>query len=346
MPNREAASSTAPSPRLRVAFAGTPEFAAAHLAALIAAAKDSALAGYELVAVYTQPDRPAGRGKKLAPSPVKRVAEDAGLPVLQPASLRSDEAQQALAALRCDVLVVVAYGLILPQAILDTPRLGCINVHASLLPRWRGAAPIERALLAGDPETGVTIMQMDVGLDTGAMLHKSRVTIEARETRISLEQKLTEAGTAALVSALNSLETLQAEAQTQDDSLSTYASKIEKSEALIDWTLPAAQIDLLVRASVGRNPAYTLLDGERVRFLETEVLAEETAGDTTDEKTNDGLIVAADKHSFSVACGACLLRVTRVQLPGKAAMAVRDVRNARPDTFAPGLVFSPELTQE
>ena len=207
-----------------------------------------------------------------------------------------------------------------------------------------------RWLLAGDPETGVTIMQMDVGLDTGAMLHKSRVTIEAQETRISLEQKLTEAGTAALVSALNSLETLQAEAQTQDDSLSTYASKIEKSEALIDWTLPAAQIDLLVRASVGRNPAYTLLDGERVRLLETEVLAEETAGDstgdTTDEKTNGGLIVAADKHSFSVACGACLLRVTRVQLPGKAAMAVRDVRNARPDTFAPGLVFSPELTQE
>ncbi len=323
--------------KLRVVFAGTPDFAAAHLAALIdeqARAEDSA---FELIAVYSQPDRPAGRGKKLSPSPVKRVAESAGLPVFQPISLRNEEAREQLAALNCDVLVVVAYGLILPQEILDTPRLGCVNVHASLLPRWRGAAPIERALLAGDDKTGVTIMQMDVGLDTGAMLLKAPVVIDARETRLSLEEKLTTAGTVALVSALNQLEALQASAETQGDALSTYASKIEKTEALIDWSLSASSIDLLMRASIGRNPAYTLLNGERVRLLEGDV-ATSNSGDAP------GTICASDKNSFSVACGEGVLTISRVQLPGKAAMAVRDIFNAKPETFALGTQFDSEST--
>ena len=323
--------------KLRVCFAGTPEFAAAHLSALLAAqAAPEQASQFEVVSVYTQPDRPAGRGKKLTPSPVKRVAESAGLPVLQPASLRSEEAQAELATWHCDVLVVVAYGLILPQAILDTPRLGCINVHASLLPRWRGAAPIERALLAGDDESGVTIMQMDAGLDTGAMLLKAAVPIDPRETRLTLEAKLTDAGTGALVRALNSLEALRADAETQDDGLSTYARKIDKAEALIDWSLPAATIDLLVRASIGRNPAFTLLNGERVRLIESAPCM----ADRAQAAASPGAIDHADKHSFSVACGDGQgLRVTRVQLPGKSALAVSDVLNAKPDTFAVGTQF-------
>ena len=327
--------------KLRVCFAGTPEFAAAHLRALLAAEagnESSAAARFEVVAVYTQPDRPAGRGKKLTPSPVKQVAEAAGLPVLQPASLRTDEARAELAALQCDVLVVVAYGLILPQTILDTPPLGCVNVHASLLPRWRGAAPIERALLAGDTHSGVTIMQMDVGLDTGAMLTKAEASLAPRETRISLEEKLTEAGTAALVTALSELESLQKNAETQDDSLSTYATKIDKAEAEIDWSLPAAQIDLLVRASIGRNPAFTLLNGERIRLLETTVQTPESS--IPQEQLPPGTIHSSDKQAFAVACGDGLLLVARVQLAGKAAMSVRDILNAKPESFAAGTRFT------
>ena len=258
--------------KLRVCFAGTPEFAAAHLNALIAAQAEDA-SRFELVAVYTQPDRPAGRGKKLSPSPVKRTAMEAGLRTLQPSTLRSDEAVAELNALACDVIIVVAYGLVLPQSILDTPRLGCVNVHASLLPRWRGAAPIERALLAGDESTGVTIMQMDAGLDTGAILEKASVVVDERETRVSLEAKLVAVGTKFLVAVMNNLEAFQDNAQIQDDALSTYANKIDKAESLIDWALPAAKIDLLVRASIGRAPAFALLNGERVRILESECRA-------------------------------------------------------------------------
>ena len=324
--------------QLRVCFAGTPVFAAAHLRALIAAQQEGGTqAPFEVVAVYTQPDRPAGRGKKLSPSPVKQVALEAELPVLQPVSLRSEEAQSELASLECDVLVVVAYGLILPQAILDTPRLGCINVHASLLPRWRGAAPIERALLAGDQTSGVTIMQMEAGLDTGPMLLKAEVAIEPRETRISLEDKLTASGTQALVSALTQLETLLAKAESQDDSLSTYAAKIDKAEALLDFSQPASALDLQVRASIGRNPAFALLNGERLRFLETEALEPaEVAG-----PCGFGEIIDSDKHSFTVACGdGTRLRTSRVQLAGKAAMDVSAVCNAKPETFAAGQVFT------
>lgn len=316
--------------KLRVCFAGTPEFAAAHLNALIAAQAESR---FELVAVYTQPDRAAGRGKKLSPSPVKQSALDAGLPVFQPLSLRSEEARAELEALGCDVMIVVAYGLILPQSILDTPRLGCVNVHASLLPRWRGAAPIERALLAGDKATGVTIMQMDAGLDTGVMLDKTVVAIDPRETRVSLEEKLIAAGSRALVAAINSLEALQEKAEAQDDSQSTYAAKIDKAESLIEWALPASQIDLLVRACIGRTPAFTLLEGQRIRLLESAI-------DSTQSDAPAGTVTHVDKRGFSVVCGErSVLKVSRVQMPGKGEVSVGELLNGKPDAFAVGTCF-------
>lgn len=325
--------------KLRVCFAGTPEFAAAHLNALIAAQAEGA-SRFELVAVYTQPDRPAGRGKKLSPSPVKRTAMEAGLRILQPSTLRSDEAVAELNTLACDVLVVVAYGLILPQAILDTPRLGCVNVHASLLPRWRGAAPIERALLAGDESTGVTIMQMDAGLDTGAMLEKAAVVIDGRETRVSLEAKLVAVGTKSLVAVMNNLEAFQDSAQIQDDALSTYANKIDKAESLIDWALPAAQIDLLVRASIGRAPAFALLNSERVRILESTVLDTRASAEV-------GTVTAVDKSGFSVCCGdGSVLQISRVQMPGKGDVSVSQLLNGKPDAFAVSTCFDKPTTDE
>ena len=325
--------------KLRVCFAGTPEFAAAHLNALIAAQAEDA-SRFELVAVYTQPDRPAGRGKKLSPSPVKRTAMEAGLRILQPSTLRSDGAVAELNALACDVLIVVAYGLILPQSILDTPRLGCVNVHASLLPRWRGAAPIERALLAGDDSTGVTIMQMDAGLDTGAMLEKAAVVIDGRETRVSLEAKLVTVGTKSLVAVMNNLEAFQDSAQVQDDALSTYANKIDKAESLIDWALPAAKIDLLVRASIGRAPAFALLDGERVRILESRV-------PNTRASAEVGTVTEVDKSGFSVCCGdGSVLQVSRVQMPGKGEVSVNQLRNGKPDAFAVNTCFDKPTTDE
>lgn len=325
--------------KLRVCFAGTPEFAAAHLNALIAAQAEDA-SRFELVAVYTQPDRPAGRGKKLSPSPVKRTAMEAGLRILQPSTLRSDEAVAELNALACDVLIVVAYGLILPQSILDTPRLGCVNVHASLLPRWRGAAPIERALLAGDDSTGVTIMQMDAGLDTGAMLEKAAVVIDGRETRVSLEAKLVAVGTKSLVAVMNNLEAFQDSARIQDDALSTYANKIDKAESLIDWALPAAKIDLLVRASIGRAPAFALLDGERVRILESRV-------PDTRASAEVGTVTGVDKSGFSVCCGdGSVLQVSRVQMPGKGEVSVSQLLNGKPDAFAVNTCFDKPTTDE
>ncbi|MDA9871145.1 methionyl-tRNA formyltransferase [Gammaproteobacteria bacterium] len=325
--------------KLRVCFAGTPEFAAAHLNALITAQAEDA-PRFELVAVYTQPDRPAGRGKKLSPSPVKRTAMEAGLRILQPSTLRSDEAVAELNALACDVLIVVAYGLILPQSILDTPRLGCVNVHASLLPRWRGAAPIERALLAGDDSTGVTIMQMDAGLDTGAMLEKAAVVIDGRETRVSLEAKLVAVGTKSLVAVMNNLEAFQDSAQIQDDALSTYANKIDKAESLIDWALPAAKIDLLVRASIGRAPAFALLDGERVRILESRV-------PDTRASAEVGTVTGVDKSGFSVCCGdGSVLQVSRVQMPGKGEVSVSQLLNGKPDAFAVNTCFDKPTTDE
>lgn len=222
---------------------------------------------HQVIGVYTQPDRPAGRGKKLTASPVKKLALEHQLPVFQPQSLKDPEQQRLLNALQAEIMVVVAYGLILPQAVLDAPRLGCINVHASILPRWRGAAPIQRAIEAGDPETGVTIMQMDAGLDTGAMLSVSRCEIDHSETSASLHHKLEELGAPALLHTLASIAAGRAVAVDQDDRLSCYAAKITKQEALIDWSQPAQVLDRQVRAFNPFPAAYTTLGELRIKVL-------------------------------------------------------------------------------
>src|SRR5690554_3421127 len=293
---------------LKLVFAGTPDFAAAHLQALLDA-------GVSVCAVYTQPDRAAGRGKKLQASPVKQIALQYELPVFQPVSLKSDEAQAELAALNADLMVVVAYGLLLPQAVLDTPRLGCINVHASLLPRWRGAAPIERALLAGDEKTGVTIMQMDAGLDTGDMLYTVETPIDAADTRISVEQRLTTLGCEALPHTLDNFEDLRSRAASQDDELSTYARKLDKAEAQLDWSLPAIELDRRVRAGVGRLPAFAWLEGERVRFLATQT---STASSERPAGTILGTSRLADGiTALDIACSEGILQLTELQQIGR-----------------------------
>lgn len=310
---------------LRICFAGTPAFAAAHLLALLKA-------GHHVVAVYTQPDRPAGRGKKLQASPVKKIALENMLPVFQPSSLRPLQETESLALLNCDLMVVVAYGLLLPKAILDVPRLGCLNVHASLLPRWRGAAPIERALLAGDKVSGVTIMQMDEGLDTGAMLNKESVQISATDNRLNLEERLQIAGQAALIRTLGDLEKYQSEATVQNDEDSNYAAKLEKSEAFIDWRLSASEIDRQIRAGIGRNPAYTVLNDQRLRILKGTVSVESY-------NAKPGQIVESEKSHFTVSCGSGALDIQRVQLPGKSPATVKDISNSRPELFSRDVAF-------
>jgi len=312
--------------KLRICFAGTPAFAAAHLQALLKA-------GHHVVAVYTQPDRPSGRGKKLQASPVKQIALENQLPVYQPASLRPLEEAESLASLNIDLMIVVAYGLILPKTILDIPALGCLNVHASLLPRWRGAAPIERAILAGDEVSGVTIMQMDEGLDTGAMLDKESVEITATDNRIDLENKLQIAGQTALLRTLKNIKKVQSAATVQNDEQSSYAAKLEKSEAFVDWRFSAPEIDRQIRASIGRNPAYTILNDQRLRVLKGSVSSEDYTGKV-------GQIVESDKTYFVVKCGSGALKVQQVQLPGKKPATVKDISNSRPELFSTDVTFT------
>ncbi|MER0823912.1 methionyl-tRNA formyltransferase, partial [Pseudomonas aeruginosa] len=257
---------------LRIVFAGTPEFAAEHLKALL----DTP---HRIVAVYTQPDRPAGRGQKLMPSAVKSLALEHGLPVMQPQSLRNAEAQAELAALRADLMVVVAYGLILPQAVLDIPRLGCINSHASLLPRWggaapppppprwRGAAPIQRAVEAGDAESGVTVMQMEAGLDTGPMLLKVSTPISAADTGGSLHDRLAALGPKAVVEAIAGLAAGTLHGEIQDDALATYAHKLNKDEARLDWSRPAVELERQVRAFTPWPVCHTSLADAPLKVL-------------------------------------------------------------------------------
>ena len=321
-----AAPSTTQRPPLRVIFAGTPEFAAIHLKALIESE-------HQLTAVYTQPDRPAGRGKKLHASPVKRLAEVAGIPVYQPASLRDTGAQQTLAELQADVLVVVAYGLILPQVVLDTPRYGCLNVHASLLPRWRGAAPIQRAIEAGDRETGITIMQMDAGLDTGAMLAVSNCEIGQLTTAATLHDRLAELGPPLLLQVLADLEACQRKARSQDDRLATYAGKILKSEAEIDWRQSAQTLDHLVRAFNLFPVFFSNIAGERVKVWQAR------AEDSGSGPAAAGTILQADREGILVSCGDGKLLVQRLQLPGGKPLAAEQLLNARGELFAPGHRF-------
>ena len=311
---------------LRLCFAGTPNFSAAHLSALIAA-------GHTIDAVYTQPDRPFGRGKKLQPSPVKEVAMAAGLEVKQPASLKAGAAQQELASIAPDLLIVVAYGLILPKAVLDIPKLGCINVHASLLPRWRGAAPIERALLAGDRVSGVTVMKMDTGLDTGDILYKQQVVIDPEEDRISLTDKICRAGKLALLHTLSHLPELSNKAQRQNDNLGTYADKVEKSESLLQWREPAEKLHRIIRAGLGRTPAFSFINGARLQLLEASV-------ERTESQKTPGTIIEINKHALRIACGEACLLVTRIALPGKKPWTTTDLLNSGTHLLKAGALLS------
>ncbi|MBT6593115.1 MAG: methionyl-tRNA formyltransferase [Porticoccaceae bacterium] len=306
---------------MRVLFAGTPDFAAAHLQALLDAPDIS------VIGVYSQPDRPAGRGKKLTASPVKKLAVEYQLPVFQPQSLKEPEQQRILSELQADIMVVVAYGLILPQAVLDAPRLGCINVHASILPRWRGAAPIQRAIEAGDSGTGVTIMQMDAGLDTGAMLSVSRCEIDSSETSASLHQKLEQLGAPALLHTLAALSNGLAVAVEQDDQLSCYAAKITKQEALVDWSQPAQLLDRQIRAFNPFPAAYTTLGELRIKIWQAEP--------TKATGLTPGQIISTDNAGLLVSCGEQSLLLTEIQLPGKSRMAVSEVLKSRGELFAP-----------
>ncbi|MCG7909004.1 MAG: methionyl-tRNA formyltransferase [gamma proteobacterium symbiont of Stewartia floridana] len=299
---------------LKIIFAGTPDFAASALQALLTTE-------HHVVAVYTQPDRPAGRGRKVQFSPVKQLAVEHDLEVFQPKTLKDPQAQQILAQHQADLMVVVAYGLLLPQAVLDTPRLGCINIHASLLPRWRGAAPIQRAILAGDETSGVTIMQMEAGLDTGPMLSIRSTPIDAKETGGSLHDRLAELGSAALIEVLPGLSEGSVEAIPQDDSQANYASKLDKEEARIDWSQSAVQIDRQVRAFNPWPVAHCLYGDKVMRVWNSEVV-------NADGSASPGQVVATAKTGFDVATGEGVLRISQLQMPGKRAMSAGDFLNA------------------
>jgi methionyl-tRNA formyltransferase len=308
---------------LRLVFAGTPEFAAEHLKALLASQ-------HQIVAVYTQPDRPAGRGQKLMPSPVKQLALEHNIAVLQPPTLRDPAAQTELASLNADLMVVVAYGLILPQVVLDTPRLGCINSHASLLPRWRGAAPIQRAVQAGDAESGVTVMQMEAGLDTGPMLLKVSTAISSDDTGGSLHDRLAELGPPAVLQAIEGLAAGTLHGEVQNNDLATYAHKLNKDEARLDWSRPAVELERLIRAFNPWPICHSTLNGEALKVL----TAQPTEGHGA-----PGEILHASRDGLVVACGDSALRLTRLQLPGGKALNFADLFNSRREQFAVGTVL-------
>lgn len=310
---------------LRIIFAGTPDFAANHLQALLDA-------GLNIVGAYTQPDRPAGRGNKLTPSPVKSLALTHNIPVFQPINFKDDVAHQELKALDADLMVVVAYGLLLPQAILATPRLGCINVHGSLLPSWRGAAPIQRAIWAGDRETGITIMQMDIGLDTGDMLHKVICPIAADETSATLYEKLAMDGPKGLLTTIQQIAAGTIKPEKQSNELASYAKKLTKEEAKIDWQQEASFIERCIRAFNPWPVSYFQLGELNIKVWQADVLSEQTHQPA-------GTIIQANKHGLDIATGLGVLRIKQLQLPGKKAMPFFDVLNARQDLFLPGNIL-------
>ncbi|WP_394148610.1 methionyl-tRNA formyltransferase [Shewanella atlantica] len=311
---------------LNIIFAGTPDFAARHLQALI----DSE---HNIIGVYSQPDRPAGRGKKLQASPVKNLAIEHDIPVFQPKSLRDEQAQAELASLNADIMVVVAYGLILPKVVLDTPKLGCINVHGSILPRWRGAAPIQRALWAGDTETGVTIMQMDIGLDTGDMLLKTKLPIEDSDTSASLYEKLAQQGPDALVEALSGLAKGELTAEKQDESLANYAEKLSKEEAELDWNKSAVELWREIRAF---NPWPV----SHFSHQDASIKVRESAVSSSSSKAAPGTIISAGKQGIEIATGDGVLTLLNMQLPGKKPLSVADILNSRGEWFTPGTLLN------
>lgn len=291
---------------MNIIFAGTPAFAAQSLAAIL-------LAGHKVVAVYTQPDRPAGRGKKLVKSEVKQLAEIQAIPIYQPEKLNNAEDQEILAALKPDLMIVAAYGLLLPKAILEIPRYGCINIHASLLPRWRGAAPIQRAIQAGDTETGITIMQMDEGLDTGDMLLKRVIPIQTHETAASLHDRLAALGAKAILDYLEQRTSLQAEKQNDDQAC--YAKKLSKQEAQINWHDSARQLEKNVLAFNPVPVAFFELDTQRIRVFDAQAIEYKGSEPA-------GSILKKDKHGILVKCTNDALLIKTLQLPGAKAMPV------------------------
>ncbi|TAK72018.1 MAG: methionyl-tRNA formyltransferase [Gammaproteobacteria bacterium] len=309
-------------PSLKVIFAGTPEFASVALEALLHSS-------HHVVAVYTQPDRPAGRGLKLTHSPVKELAMTYQLPVYQPKSLKETYEQEQLASFQADVMVVAAYGMLLPAAVLSLPRLGCINIHPSLLPRWRGAAPIQRTIFAGDTITGVTMMQMDAGLDTGPMLLQRRYVMEPDETSQTLHDVLAKLGAETLIETLNLLAENQLEAKAQDNSLSTYANKISKEEALIDWTRPAVELEREIRAFNPWPVAYTTWRGDSLRIWRGKVMP-------VDHQAEPRTILHASREGVDIATGEGVLRLLQVQLPGGKILPIADFYNARRQELIPG----------
>ncbi|MDH5600057.1 MAG: methionyl-tRNA formyltransferase [Gammaproteobacteria bacterium] len=314
---------------LRIIFAGTPDFAAISLMALIESE-------HEVVAVYSQPDRPAGRGRKLRASPVKEVALKYNIPVYQPEKLKDIDAQEELRSLNADVMVVAAYGLLLPQAVLDIPKFGCLNIHASLLPRWRGAAPIQRAIAAGDKESGISIMQMNAGLDTGDILQLSSCPITEQDNGGSLHDKLAEIGASAILETLNNVANHSLNPVVQDDALATYAHKLDKKEAQINWQNSAVEIERLVRAFNPWPVAYTRHEDKTLRIWQAKVIE---LNSPTKTNYKPGTVVSCDKKGIDVICGEGILRILNLQPSGSKAMDVAAFMNGHAKQLPVGSVF-------
>lgn len=320
---------------LRVIFAGTPEFAASSLSTIINS-------HHTVCAVFTQPDRKAGRGRKLNKSPVKLLAEEHSIPVYQPGNLKSEEDQLKIQALKADIMVVAAYGLILPKTVLNMPALGCINIHASILPRWRGAAPIQRAILAGDTLSGITFMKMDEGLDTGDMLLKVECSINSEETGGSLHDKLASLGAEHIVSVLDQLNTGKINAEQQDESQSCYARKLNKEEALVNWCDRAEELEKMIRAFNPWPVAYTTIENNKAETLNLRIWGAQlvkkipASNSSAISNATPGTIIESNKNSIVVATGEDLLSITRLQLPGSKALNAEQLLNAKRELFKPG----------
>ena len=317
---------------MRIIFAGTPDFAATALKALLNAE-------HNIIAVYTQPDRPAGRGRKLKPGPVKALALQHNIPVEQPLNFKEADSINKLKNYGADLMIVAAYGLLLPKPVLEIPTQGCLNIHASLLPRWRGAAPIQRAILAGDTETGITIMQMDEGLDTGDMLLKLSTPIEAHDTGGSLHDRLAELGGEAILMALDKLIQQQLQPEKQDDKLANYAKKLHKAEAWINWTQSAIEIDRHIRAFNPWPTCQSKLADKIIRIHGAQIHNQAKTTNSETPVNNSGEILAYSKQGIDVQCGQGQLRLIKCQLPGSRAMSITDIHNGHPDLFNSGQRF-------
>lgn len=312
---------------MQIIFAGTPEFAASHLAAILQSE-------HEVVAVFTQPDRPAGRGKKLKPSAVKCLALEHNIPVFQPESLKTDLAQKDILDIKADLMVVVAYGLILPKPVLNAPQFGCINVHGSILPSWRGAAPIQRALWAGDAKTGVTIMQMDEGLDTGDLLHIDTIDISSSDTSASLYEKLAQLGPKALMFSLDNFSKLHP--RPQQNELASHAAKLTKQEAYLDWQLPAKQLCLNVRAFNPWPVAWFSIDEKPIKVWQATSKEHEFA--LTDD-VQPGQVIYYTKEGLGIATANGIFVITQLQLAGKKPQSVSQLVNGQANLFSAGQVL-------